>query len=723
MIGSIKLTIIIIVVSFLNPTTITFAQWEKIKSPEIKVPISTYTIANKGDTLFVGTYGSKIYRSTDGGINWTKSDSGISFLYWTYNFLITDSTVFSMGEEGIFRSTNMGESWESKDNGLPSALWQNVYEMVELDHFLFAATDFGVYKSSNNGDYWYPSNGDSAYWDIYSVAILDSLLFAGSAEHGVFRSTDKGITWDTVNIGLPYNSPNHYIRINKLYVDGKNIYAGTNQWGIYFSSDHGDTWLPDTQGLEDNSNGYFFPIYSISRIGNYLYAGTQDGGIFRQANPGDSWTQVNAGLPQYPYVISIISNGDKIFAATFNGLYYSSKDNIEWSPAFTEFTGNVDIRVIGSVGNKLYVKASSDYYNGTITRIFYSTNTGNTWLLDSVLNKTYIYGLKSFGDSLYSYGGGLFFSSNSGNNWTEIDSSAISSLIKDNDTLYTCYGFDNWQWGESGNISVSPDNGKSWKEIWTADTAVYAIEKIGNYLFAGGLHGVFRSTNTGSIWSAVNNGLPSNLDVYSFHKIDQNLFLSSQYHIYLSTDYGNNWSPADNGLPIDTLVYNPIHLLTHNNYLFAASANGIYSSSDLGKNWSNISDGLTGNALSANLLTVLGNNLVTATNDGLWQRPLSEITSTQNNYSDLPKFYFLSQNYPNPFNPLTTINYSIPKTGFVILKVYDLLGREIKTLVNEEKIPGNYKIEFDAANLSSGIYFYRLQAGSFTQTKKLILLK
>ena len=410
MIGSIKLTIIIIVVSFLNPTTTTFAQWEKIGSPEIKVPISTFAIANKGDTLFVGTYESTIYRSTDNGLNWTKSDSGISFLYQTYNFLITGNTVFSMGEEGIIRSTNMGESWELKDDGLYSVQYPNVYEMVKLDNSLFVATDFGVYRSSNNGDYWYPSNGDSAYWPINSVAISDSLLFAGSAEHGVFRSTNKGITWDTVNIGLPYNSPNHYIRINKLYVDGKNIYAGTNQWGIYFSSDNGHTWLPDTAGLENISNGYFFSIYSISRIGNYMYAGTQDGGIFRQLDPGDSWTQVNAGLPQHPYVRSIISNGDKIFAATFNGLYYSSKDNIEWLPAFTEFPGNVDIIVIGSAGNKLYVNTWTDYYNGSIVKIYYSTNSGGTWFQDSVLNKNFITGFKSFGDSVYAYGSrGLSF--------------------------------------------------------------------------------------------------------------------------------------------------------------------------------------------------------------------------------------------------------------------------------------------------------------------------
>ena len=83
----------------------------------------------------------------------------------------------------------------------------------------------------------------------------------------------------------------------------------------------------------------------------------------------------------------------------------------------------------------------------------------------------------------------------------------------------------------------------------------------------------------------------------------------------------------------------------------------------------------------------------------------------------------LSQNYPNPFNPITEIQYLIPEISFVTLKVYDVLGNEIATLVNEEKVTGNYEISFNASNLPSGVYLYKLQAGSFVQTKKMILLK
>jgi hypothetical protein len=91
--------------------------------------------------------------------------------------------------------------------------------------------------------------------------------------------------------------------------------------------------------------------------------------------------------------------------------------------------------------------------------------------------------------------------------------------------------------------------------------------------------------------------------------------------------------------------------------------------------------------------------------------------------SDLPVKLNLMQNYPNPFNPTTTINYSVPKNSFVTIKVYDVLGREVTTLVNEEKRFGNYEIKFDGSNITSGIYFYKMKADNQLETKKFILLK
>jgi hypothetical protein len=101
---------------------------------------------------------------------------------------------------------------------------------------------------------------------------------------------------------------------------------------------------------------------------------------------------------------------------------------------------------------------------------------------------------------------------------------------------------------------------------------------------------------------------------------------------------------------------------------------------------------------------------------------LKTITEIVQEEHQLPKFS-LNQNYPNPFNPGTIIKYEIPERSLVTIKVFDVLGNEVATLVNEEKAIGNYEVEFDATNLPSGIYFYQLQTPNFTQTRKMILLK
>jgi hypothetical protein len=89
----------------------------------------------------------------------------------------------------------------------------------------------------------------------------------------------------------------------------------------------------------------------------------------------------------------------------------------------------------------------------------------------------------------------------------------------------------------------------------------------------------------------------------------------------------------------------------------------------------------------------------------------------------VPVKFSLEQNFPNPFNPATTINYQLPKSGYVTLKVYNVLGREVATLVNKQKTQGRYSVSFDASGLTSGVYFYQIKAGDFIQTKKMVLLR
>ena len=106
-----------------------------------------------------------------------------------------------------------------------------------------------------------------------------------------------------------------------------------------------------------------------------------------------------------------------------------------------------------------------------------------------------------------------------------------------------------------------------------------------------------------------------------------------------------------------------------------------------------------------------------------YQSPCHSIESVRDKAKRYPARTTISQNYPNPFNPTTEIRYQIPEAGWVTLKVFDLLGREVATLVNETKQPGEYTVTWDAEGVPSGVYYYRMTAGSFVETKKLILLK
>ncbi len=166
--------------------------------------------------------------------------------------------------------------------------------------------------------------------------------------------------------------------------------------------------------------------------------------------------------------------------------------------------------------------------------------------------------------------------------------------------------------------------------------------------------------------------------------------------------------------------------------LFAGTDySGVFLSTNNGTSWTEVNSGLTNTYVRA--LAVSGTNLFAGTpGGGVWRRPLSEmITSVEQPPSGLPAHFRLQQNYPNPFNPSTTISYQIPEASNVTLIVYDILGKEAAKLVNGEKDAGTYNVQFSTNNfqLSSGIYFYRLEARSkvsskhYTKVGKMVLLR
>jgi hypothetical protein len=156
--------------------------------------------------------------------------------------------------------------------------------------------------------------------------------------------------------------------------------------------------------------------------------------------------------------------------------------------------------------------------------------------------------------------------------------------------------------------------------------------------------------------------------------------------------------------------------------LAGADSLGVFVFSDDGDSLGSRNDGLTN--LHIHALTKDNNEYVyVGTDNGVWRRPFSELTSMEGNATDLPSQYFLSQNYPNPFNPSTTIDYALPGSAQVKLEVFNILGERVSVLRDGVQDAGYHSVVFEAAGLPSGIYFYRLQAGDFVETKKLLLLR
>jgi hypothetical protein len=182
---------------------------------------------------------------------------------------------------------------------------------------------------------------------------------------------------------------------------------------------------------------------------------------------------------------------------------------------------------------------------------------------------------------------------------------------------------------------------------------------------------------------------------------------------------GENWSILDSAF----LGKSIFGFAAVNSDIYTATEGGVFHTTDFGTSWSDIGSGISHFTVSS--LFISDPYLFAVTSNGVWKRSLSGITSvlvhSLNEIS--PKSFELNQNYPNPFNPATQIQYSVPHECSVSLKVYNLLGQEQAILFEGVRQSGKYVVTFDGRKLASGVYFYRLQSGSVSISKKFLLLK
>ncbi len=377
--------------------------------------------------------------------------------------------------------------------------------------------------------------------------------------------------------------------------------------------------------------------------------------------------------------------------------------------------------------------------------IFLSTNQGSDWIeISNGLPEDRYFGLaaKDNGSGTLVFTGfldgeGVYISTDSGAHWTAINNGLpfdtisqsypqISSLIASNTKIFAG-GYDCDSLGCHGRVYVSSDNGADWQETnFSGQGGLVAFTTDGNNLFAGsnemgGEGGVFLTKDDGASWTNL-----LNIAVVDIAVCGNNILAIQQigywgriyYEMHKSTDNGATWSLI-NSAP----VYGGCFLETEEHFFYGNGGGKVFISSDFGTTWENVDSGLTTPYNYINSLVTDNTYLFAGTQDGVWRRPLSEMITEIEDVEQLPTEFLLSQNYPNPFNPTTSISYSIPEYSYITIKVFDILGNEIETLVNEEKPAGRYELTWNAVNYPSGIYFYKLQAGSFAEMKKMILLK
>jgi photosystem II stability/assembly factor-like uncharacterized protein len=362
-----------------------------------------------------------------------------------------------------------------------------------------------------------------------------------------------------------------------------------------------------------------------------------------------------------------------------------------------------------------------------------STDNGMTWnYADSGLTDPYVNDFTYSGTEIFignvnnhpNTPGGVFISTNNGLSWDTrgLQGQHVSSLLFVNDScLLACPSFN--------GIYRSSDKGLSWTKTLQCRVGnknlIMANNGVETKIFAGTSQGIFLSTDQGESWTLVNNGLPP-LNISNLAVCGKTVFAfchdgSASGYLCRSTNYGSNWEVVTGMSNMSSLIAIGTNLIAKG--YFSDGYPTVLLSTNSGEDWTDIGAGLPEfcwGPIAAN-----DSYLFTGTyENGIWRRPLSEIiTFVTEDKNHLPDEYHLSQNFPNPFNPSTRIKYSVPSSSKVVIKVFDILGNEIETLVNGEKPAGTYELIWNAAEVSSGVYFYRIAAEKYTAAKKMLLIK
>jgi photosystem II stability/assembly factor-like uncharacterized protein len=689
-----------------------------------------------------GMYGIGILKSTDGGNSWSKS------LDWSYNnqrgvWVVVinpknHNTLYTATSEGVYKSNNAGSSWtqllnykmvmDLKLNPVDtSVLYISIGDLSNN----VPNSNVGIYKSSNAGSSWVKlsdgSHGLPTFWS--GKTTLD--LYKGDPNY-VYASVAND----------PSNTSNSYL-------------------GLYVSTDAGNTWTQryNNPSFQTNQGWYNNCILVKSNDPNSIMLGALD--VYRSVNGGTSFShltnwsawitgatppgQPESGSSNYShadqhYFAQNPKDPNKFYSITDGGLYRSN----DYGNTFYSCNG-------GYVTTQFYAAFANSYqdsifcigglqdnraafYQGTVA--WYKTFVGDGFCCAvNSTNSGICYTEYSYGDINKSNSGGI--------SWSDI---GLPSQNENNQCFCTpfinCRSNPNIMYAGGTSIYKSTIGGGSWQvqnanlnggKVLSMDCSATSTDTA----YAGVIPGsssvanIFRTTD-GMNWTNVSNGNVPNrypTDIHVNPNNSRDVYATfggfGTGHVYRSTDAGITWVNISGNLP-DL----PHHCVAidpqYPQNIYVGNDLGVYVSTNNGANWYEYRSGMP-YALVFDLSVVYPNRHIRAAThgNGIFERSLvpNPLVGIAGNNREIPDEFKLFQNYPNPFNPSSKIKFQIAKAENVRLTVYDITGKSITNLVNERLQPGVYEARFNGSAYSSGVYFYRLTTESFTDTKKMILVK